>query len=472
MIILAFASSFSWHPHVWCRAGVRTPSAPYNRISRALPLNATMDTDSDISTVLASLRLENETNGDIVNILYQFEDYYERKLWHQLTLALEEFFFLTPEATPQLKCKVYDLFVLQFANKLNPIKVVEFALCAYGDHPKQMLEKLLELRQLVEKEIRVAHYKPQGSDEENERNEREMVATIEATDAINYIDLNRARYQLKLGDIDDAEAVLDKLAGRYDIGNGAVAVVDTATRGGKTAVLDPNQRVAAAYYYTKYELHKLKKNYNETYRAGLLYLLSVDGTTLTPDQKVAICYDLGVAALLGDKIYNFGELILHEILSLIKDNQYAWLYDLIVTLNQGNKPQFLHQLQASFPQLPLLKSHEEFLVRKITIMSLMELISQQAATSNKSLLFDAIARFTDIKQDQVELLIIKCFALDLIRGQIDQVNRMLHVTWLQPRVLDLNQVKVLYNHLLNWDSHVELLARDVYANGGAIWAEN
>lgn len=433
-----------------------------------------MDIDSDISTVLASLRLENEANGEVVNFLYQFEDYYERKLWHQLTLSLEQFFYYTPEVTPQLKQKVFELFVLQFAKYLNPMKVVDFALGTYSDNPSKAVETLDGLRQNVEKEIRYANFKLNvGSEEEKVQAEKEVSLIIKANDAINYIDLNRARYLLQRGEIAEVEDILDKLATRYEIGSlGHVAVVDTITYGGKTAVSEPNQKVAAAYYYTKYEFFKLKKDFNQTYRSGLLYLSLVDASTLTHDQKLSLCYDLAMSALLGDKIYNFGELILHEILTLIQGNHYQWLYDLVWSLNEGDKTSFLPQLATAFGKLPELKLAEQFLVQKVTIMSLMELISQKAVISNKILLFDEIANATAIDIDQVELLVMKCFSLDLIRGTIDQAQQQLYVTWLQPRVLNLNQVKVLYNHLVNWDTQVDKLAKDVYKNGGAIWAEN
>ena len=35
---------------------------------------------------------------------------------------------------------------------------------------------------------------------------------------------------------------------------------------------------------------------------------------------------------------------------------------------------------------------------------------------------------------------MRCMAKGLIRGSIDGVHRQVRVTWLQPRVLDANQV--------------------------------
>ena len=44
---------------------------------------------------------------------------------------------------------------------------------------------------------------------------------------------------------------------------------------------------------------------------------------------------------------------------------------------------------------------------------------------------------------QVELLVMKALSLGLVKGSIDQVDKKVHMTWVQPRVLDRNQVKTL-----------------------------
>ena len=41
---------------------------------------------------------------------------------------------------------------------------------------------------------------------------------------------------------------------------------------------------------------------------------------------------------------------------------------------------------------------------------------------------------------QVELLVMKALSLGLVKGSIDQVDKKVHMTWVQPRVLDRNQV--------------------------------
>ena len=49
----------------------------------------------------------------------KFEDLYTRKLWHQLTLALEA--FVQAEGSAPLLRPVYDTFVVDFKQKLNKL---------------------------------------------------------------------------------------------------------------------------------------------------------------------------------------------------------------------------------------------------------------------------------------------------------------------------------------------------------------
>lgn len=57
-----------------------------------------------------------------------FEDHWERKLWHQLTDTLIDFFRL-PESAPQ-RLAIFKTFVLSFADRINQLKFVSLGLMA------------------------------------------------------------------------------------------------------------------------------------------------------------------------------------------------------------------------------------------------------------------------------------------------------------------------------------------------------
>lgn len=45
------------------------------------------------------------------------------------------------------------------------------------------------------------------------------------------------------------------------------------------------------------------------------------------------------------------------------------------------------------------------------------------------------------------MLVMKALSKDLVRGAIDQVNRTVLITWVQPRVLNASQVSAKDRHL-------------------------
>jgi 26S proteasome regulatory subunit N9 len=65
---------------------------------------------------------------ELQGLIIQFEDAWERKLWHQLTDMLIEF-FANPKSEPQ-RLQFYKVFILKFADKINQLKLVDLGLKA------------------------------------------------------------------------------------------------------------------------------------------------------------------------------------------------------------------------------------------------------------------------------------------------------------------------------------------------------
>jgi len=57
-------------------------------------------------------------------------------------------------------------------------------------------------------------------------------------------------------------------------------------------------------------LRQSKAEYAPYYKHSLLYLACVDvEKDMSPEERLSRAHDLGISALLGDTIYNFGELV-------------------------------------------------------------------------------------------------------------------------------------------------------------------
>jgi len=85
---------------------------------------------------------------------------------------------------------------------------------------------------------------------------------------------------------------------------------------------------------------------------------------------------------------------------------------------------------------PALVNNHQRLSQKLSILALMELIFKRPADS-RTISFADIASATTLPLQEVEHLLMKALSLGLVRGVIDQVAKTVAVSWVQPRVLDL-----------------------------------
>jgi hypothetical protein len=88
-------------------------------------LSMAMDTDT-IPNLLGDAR--DQAPEELQEYFIAFEDYWERKLWHELTDKLIEF-FEHPESAKQ-RIPFFETFIKSFANKINQLKLVTLGLSA------------------------------------------------------------------------------------------------------------------------------------------------------------------------------------------------------------------------------------------------------------------------------------------------------------------------------------------------------
>ena len=69
-----------------------------------------------------------EAPADIQPIFLQIEEQWDRKLWHQLTDTLLEYFQID-ESEPQ-RLPMWKPFILTFADKINQLKLISLGLSA------------------------------------------------------------------------------------------------------------------------------------------------------------------------------------------------------------------------------------------------------------------------------------------------------------------------------------------------------
>ena len=71
--------------------------------------------------------------------------------------------------------------------------------------------------------------------------------------------------------------------------------------------------VSAAVHNVAALYAKARQDFSGYYRAALQYLCYVTVEDLPEDERVALARDISLAALLGESIFSFAELLLHPV---------------------------------------------------------------------------------------------------------------------------------------------------------------
>ncbi|KAF8680861.1 hypothetical protein RhiXN_04326 [Rhizoctonia solani] len=354
-----------------------------------------LDVDSYLATAASS------APSDLHPFFEKFRKQHERKLWHQLTLTLFEF-LQHPNSGP-FQVDLFTKFVRDFEDKLNQLKLVSMGVTVSRqlDDPNAILTFLSSLLERISKE-----------------KSREawilLVSSIAHTKLI-FGDLAGTKV-----DTDECQKLLDDLDG-----------------------VEPSA----------------KADYVPYYKNSLLYLACIDvEKDLTPDQRLVRAHDLSIAALLGETIYNFGELLQHPIMDSLANTPQQWLKDLLYVFNEGNIGKF-ESIMPLFPQEAILEENHPFLRQKICLMALIESVFKRMGTGSagKTMSFQTIAEETKLPQDEVEHLVMKALSLKLIQGTLDQVSETATITWVQPRVLSRSQLSQLATRLDEWCDRIDAL---------------
>jgi 26S proteasome regulatory subunit N9 len=227
--------------------------------------------------------------------------------------------------------------------------------------------------------------------------------------------------------------------------------------------------VHAAFYRINADYFSDKGDYTSYYRNSLLYLACISEEDLSSEQQQRRAYNLSIAALVSDQIYNFGELLLHPILDVLKPpHSKSWLRDLLFAFNRGDLAAF-DRLSNNLSKDPQLSEHRGFLYQKISLAALTELVFKRPP-HDRAMTFETISRETQVKSNEIEHLIMKALSLGLLRGKIDQVDGIAKINWVQPKVLERSQIEGMRGRLKEWDSNVNDLGHWIEGVGKDVWA--
>ncbi|KAL3897327.1 MAG: hypothetical protein SGCHY_003490 [Lobulomycetales sp.] len=349
-------------------------------------------------------------SGALKTFFTTAEGLYDKKLWHELTRLLLDQLLALPEARPKLHA-IYENFVSPWAQKMKPLSRVKIAIATAATLPSPT-EARAFLAPIVES----------------------LKSSKDDVDAYILANIEEAHYALLAKDLPACLATITECEPKRE----ALNAPDPATN--------------ANFYRVSADYYKATADYPLYYHNALLYLSSVSDLSQIPlaiQQERA--GDLALSALLGDGLYTFGHLLMHPILSTLKGTPNEYLVELLVAFNRGDMDTF-NGIKSSknFNGQPLLVAAQTFLQQKLCIMTLIQAVFSRNKDARGHILFADISRECRVALDEVEHLVMKAFSLKVLRGRIDQIDQVVHVEWVQPRVLDTSQIASLKDMLDEW----------------------
>ncbi|KAL3904806.1 MAG: hypothetical protein SGPRY_011154 [Prymnesium sp.] len=317
------------------------------------------------------------SHPSIAGEMGEFEQLYSRKLWHQLTVAIDAFLLL--EGVESLLIELYERFISDFKHKLNKLVLarIQMAVARQYSTPDALLAFC---------DAAIA---------ESEKEERQASIYITCELARMMLDMDRVE-ECKLR-IETAAAFVDGTAGIDNLVSGPAS---------------------------------------EFYKYALLLLAYAPLSEMSEAEATTISFDLGIAALVGEGLYNFGELLEHPVVSTLEATEFAWLAQLLRAFNAGDIAKYeslVAQHQHKLEEQPALLANTNFLKEKITLMCLTETLFQRQGDKNgdREIKFGEIAAASKLPLDQT-----------------------LRVSWVQPRVLQHSQIALMTERLGSWQETV------------------
>ena len=391
---------------------------------------------TDITAFIAE---ESSKYSNLADDYQALNSFYENKQYHQLTEKLDTIVKDRSKWSGTNMVDLYKKFINEFKSRINPVSLVDFAVTAS--------KQLYPSRPYVQEELNVAAsfldetqtFLSQGATKN---------ALLGSSESLSANALHLCQSELFLLKVfgenteNGKQALLQELKPR-------IAALEE--------LRSPEPLVQSSFHRCAAELHRSMGNYGQFYKSCLMYLVFTPTENVANDEGLKLATDLSFAALLGDGIYNFGEIITNNILTLLDGTDKVWLKEMLEIFNNGNiagfAPLVNKNRQVIESQIENFKEQEQKLKAKLELLSLMELVFRRPA-KDRTIGFNEIAKTIQRPVTDVEVIVMRAMSEGLIRGTIDEVDQVLEATWVEPRVLDAPQIKSMVDRLDTWKSSV------------------
>mmetsp|Transcript_84 Transcript_84/g.112 ORF Transcript_84/g.112 Transcript_84/m.112 type:complete len:407 (+) Transcript_84:106-1326(+) len=365
-------------------------------------------------------------HADLAETYKKIADLCRQKLWHQLTLTIIPFVSdssnlrITSEGTNSFLA-LYDKVITTVEKKLNSLSLARVAsavadslLDSDGTAAKAVLENLTA------------------------QSERLGVpATLFVESKLHLLTLNLL--ERAGGSLDKAQLQAINESLKSNKVKLQEMTVDTSTT-----------MVHSAHYECAMKYRKAVGPPEAFFQEALAYLNYTPMDQMESPHNFAM--DLSLAALTGDRVFHFGQVVMTPILTSLKGTPESWLMEFMHTMAKGDVVAFNQLSEKYAPEIqqqPALVHRAEAVKEKITLLALVNMVFERPS-AERTLTFQEIADRIHVHIDQVEMVVMRALSLKLIEGNIDQVSQKVDVTWVMPRTLTQDQLQELSTRFGEW----------------------
>ena len=170
---------------------------------------------------------------------------------------------------------------------------------------------------------------------------------------------------------------------------------------------------------------------------------------LTSQQKVQWAKDVSIAAIVGEGVYNFGDVLANSILSVLKGTDDEWLLQMLEAFVAETS--LVSKIVSE--RGPILAADEALssaaVRQKLSFLCVVRVIFNTPA-DQRTISFADIA--DDGLGDEVELVLMKSISLGLIKGVVTRTTNVI-ATWVRPQCWTVS-LESLRGRMEEWQGKV------------------
>jgi 26S proteasome regulatory subunit N9 len=144
-----------------------------------------------------------------------------------------------------------------------------------------------------------------------------------------------------------------------------------------------------------------------------VYIAYTPAEEMSKTDQESWAKSVSLAALIGDGVYNFGEVLAHDVLAVLRNTSNAWVLDMLETFNRGDINAFntlMNTNSAAIKQEPAMNGNEDQIKKKITLLAVVELVFQRPA-HQRTIPFVEIAKAIGMSVDDVEWVLMRAMSV-------------------------------------------------------------